>query len=89
MTLLRMAPIFPVSELAVSLAHYGRLGFATRAYADGDYGYANGVIGTANWLYSWDSGANSGGIGDAHLHKAPRDKGTPWTAVKAPAGRAV
>ena len=41
MTLLRMAPIFPVSELAVSLAHYGRLGFATRAYADGNYGYAN------------------------------------------------
>ena len=40
-TLLRMAPIFPVSELSVSLAHYGRLGFATRAYADGDYGYAN------------------------------------------------
>jgi hypothetical protein len=39
-TLLRVAPIFPVFDLAVSLAHYGRLGFATRAYADGDYGYA-------------------------------------------------
>jgi predicted enzyme related to lactoylglutathione lyase len=39
-TLLRMAPIFPVSDLAVSLAHYGRLGFATRAYVDGGYGYA-------------------------------------------------
>jgi hypothetical protein len=25
-TLLRMAPIFPVSNLAVALAHYGRLG---------------------------------------------------------------
>jgi predicted enzyme related to lactoylglutathione lyase len=38
-TLLRMAPIFPVSDLAVSFAHYGRLGFGTRAYVDGGYGY--------------------------------------------------
>jgi hypothetical protein len=40
MALLRIAPIFPVSDLAVSLAHYERLGFATRSYANGDYGYA-------------------------------------------------
>jgi predicted enzyme related to lactoylglutathione lyase len=39
-TLLRVAPIFPVSDLAVSLAHYGRLSFATRAYSDRAYGYA-------------------------------------------------
>jgi len=35
-----MAPIFPVSDLAASLAYYRRLGFDTRAYADGGYGYA-------------------------------------------------
>ena len=33
-TLLRMARIFPVSNPALALAHYGRLGFPTREYAD-------------------------------------------------------
>jgi hypothetical protein len=36
----RVAPIFPVRELEVALAHYARLGFATRPYAGGGYGYA-------------------------------------------------
>lgn len=36
----RIAPIFAVREIAESLAHYGRLGFATRAYDGGSYGYA-------------------------------------------------
>jgi hypothetical protein len=39
-TLLRMAPILPMSNLAAALAHHGRLGFATPEYADGGYGYA-------------------------------------------------
>jgi ketosteroid isomerase-like protein len=36
----RVAPIFPVRDLDVALAHYERLGFATRRYEDGGYGYA-------------------------------------------------
>ncbi len=36
----RVAPILPVSDLTVALAHYQRLGFATRAYAKGGYGFA-------------------------------------------------
>ena len=36
----RIAPIFPVRDLSGSLAHYQRLGFATREYDGGGYGYA-------------------------------------------------
>jgi hypothetical protein len=39
-TLKRVAPIFPVRDLGASLAHYQRLGFATREYDGGGYGYA-------------------------------------------------
>ena len=35
-----IAPIFPVRDLSTALAHYERLGFATRAYAGGGYGFA-------------------------------------------------
>ena len=49
-----------------------------------DNGYKNGVIGTPGWLYSWDDGANGGGIGTPHLAKAPRNPGTAWTAVTVP-----
>jgi Glyoxalase/Bleomycin resistance protein/Dioxygenase superfamily len=35
----RIAPIFPVRDLRVSLAHYQALGFTTREY-DGGYGFA-------------------------------------------------
>lgn len=35
----RIAPIFAVHDLDVAMAHYRRLGFATRAY-DGGYGLA-------------------------------------------------
>jgi hypothetical protein len=35
----RIAPIFPVRDLTVSLGHYRRLGFATREYGKGGYGY--------------------------------------------------
>jgi hypothetical protein len=38
-TLKRVAPIFPVRDLSPSLAHYRRLGFATREYEGGGYGY--------------------------------------------------
>jgi catechol 2,3-dioxygenase-like lactoylglutathione lyase family enzyme len=37
----RIVPILPVRDLRASLAHYGRLGFATREYAGGGYGYAS------------------------------------------------
>lgn len=46
-------------------------------------GYANGVIGTASWLYAWDDGATFG-IGGPDLYKAPRNPGTAWTAMTAP-----
>jgi hypothetical protein len=36
----RIAPIFPVRDLSVALEHYHRLGFATRAYEKGGYGFA-------------------------------------------------
>jgi len=36
----RVAPIFPVRELGVALAHYARLGFATHPYEGGGYGFA-------------------------------------------------
>jgi hypothetical protein len=39
-TLKRVAPIFSVRDLSAALAHYQRLGFATRAYEGGGYGYA-------------------------------------------------
>src|SRR6266566_6352368 len=39
-TLKRVAPIFPVRDLTASLAHYQRLGFDTREYDGGRYGYA-------------------------------------------------
>lgn len=38
----RFCPIFPVRDLAASLAHYASLGFHTEPYEDGDtYGFAN------------------------------------------------
>jgi catechol 2,3-dioxygenase-like lactoylglutathione lyase family enzyme len=36
----RIAPIFAVRDVAESLAYYQRLGFATRAYEGGGYGFA-------------------------------------------------
>jgi predicted enzyme related to lactoylglutathione lyase len=39
-TLKRIAPIFAVRDVDAAMAHYRRLGFATRAYAGGGYGYA-------------------------------------------------
>ena len=36
----RFAPIFPVRDLGVALAYYRRLGFRTREYDGGGYGYA-------------------------------------------------
>jgi hypothetical protein len=35
----RVAPIFPVSDLAAILAYYRRLGFGTRQWHGGGYGY--------------------------------------------------
>jgi hypothetical protein len=36
----RVAPIFPVRDLSIALAHYARLGFATHPYDGGGYGFA-------------------------------------------------
>jgi hypothetical protein len=36
----RIAPIFAVRDLDAAMAHYRRLGFATRAYQGGGYAYA-------------------------------------------------
>ncbi|HEX3622477.1 MAG TPA: VOC family protein [Acidimicrobiales bacterium] len=39
-TIARLAPIFPVADLAAAFVHYRRLGFSIREYAGGGYGYA-------------------------------------------------
>lgn len=39
-TFKRIAPIFAVRDLDRAIAHYGRLGFATRVYEGGGYGFA-------------------------------------------------
>jgi catechol 2,3-dioxygenase-like lactoylglutathione lyase family enzyme len=39
-SLKRIAPIFAVRELDVAIAYYERLGFATRVYHGGGYGFA-------------------------------------------------
>jgi len=39
-SLRRIAPIFAVRDLGVAMAHYERLGFATRVHHGGGYGYA-------------------------------------------------
>jgi len=39
-------PIFPVKDLRAALDHYASLGFAVRAYADGDY-YPDGTVSVA------------------------------------------
>jgi hypothetical protein len=36
----RIAPIFPVRDVVAALQFNARLGFATRAYEGGDYGFA-------------------------------------------------
>jgi hypothetical protein len=36
----RIAPIFAVRDLARAMAHYDQLGFDTRAYVGGGYGFA-------------------------------------------------
>jgi hypothetical protein len=36
----RIAPIFAIRDLNRAMAHYDQLGFATRAYAGGGYGFA-------------------------------------------------
>jgi predicted enzyme related to lactoylglutathione lyase len=36
----RIAPVFAVRDLSASLSHYQRLGFATREYVGGGYGFA-------------------------------------------------
>jgi predicted enzyme related to lactoylglutathione lyase len=37
----RIAPIFPVRDVATALEYYGRLGFDTRAHESGGYGFVN------------------------------------------------
>jgi catechol 2,3-dioxygenase-like lactoylglutathione lyase family enzyme len=37
----RVAPIFAVRDLDAAMAHYQRLGFETRPYEGGGYGFAN------------------------------------------------
>ena len=39
-TLKRVAPMFAVRNLDASMTHYRRLGFTTRAYEGGGYGFA-------------------------------------------------
>jgi catechol 2,3-dioxygenase-like lactoylglutathione lyase family enzyme len=67
----RIAPIFPVADVEASLRFYERLGFATRLYDGGDYGFATrdglelhlglakpGIAGTAS-AYVWTDDADA------------------------------
>jgi predicted lactoylglutathione lyase len=45
----RIAPIFPVRDLSASLAHYQRLGFATREYA----GTATPPVTASRYIWEW------------------------------------
>ncbi|HLI01417.1 MAG TPA: VOC family protein [Acidimicrobiales bacterium] len=40
-TIKRVAPVFPVRDLEVALAHYRRLGFEPRTYRGGAYGFVS------------------------------------------------
>ena len=60
-TVKHAAPIFPVRDLSTSLDHYRRLGFTTREYGGGGYGFAvlDGVeihLGVAPHLLTSGSG---------------------------------
>ncbi len=86
-----MAPIFAVRDLGASLAHYQRLGFATREYAGGGYGYATrdgveihlGVVSSADawatsayvWVDDADELARTWRAAGAHV-SGPED--TEW-----------
>ncbi len=56
-TLKRTAPIFPVRDVGRALEHYRRLGFATRRYDKGGYGFATrdgveihlGLVADGSW----------------------------------------
>jgi predicted lactoylglutathione lyase len=69
--LTRIAPIFPVADLQLSMRFYERLGFATRLYEGGGYGFAtrdgielhlgtspSGAITSAN-AYIWTDDADA------------------------------
>jgi hypothetical protein len=43
----RIAPIFAVRDLDAAMAHYRRLGFATRAYEGGGYAFGPSSTRTA------------------------------------------
>jgi predicted enzyme related to lactoylglutathione lyase len=72
-TIKRVAPIFPVRDLKVSLDHYQRLGFAVREYEGGGYGFvsrdrveihlgisSNGSLpGTGHSAYLWVDDADA------------------------------
>ncbi len=60
-TLKRIAPIFPVHDLDAAMAHYQQLGFATRAYEGGGYGYAtrDGIEIHLGVVSAQDGGSNS------------------------------
>ena len=79
MAMRRIAPIFSVQDLPAALDHYRRLGFETREYAGGGYGFAtrDGIeihLGVAP-----DGGRNTS---SAYLFVDDADElATAWTAA--------
>jgi predicted enzyme related to lactoylglutathione lyase len=95
----RLAPTFPVRDLDAALAHYRRLGFETRAYEGGGYGYAtrDGVEIHLGYAAALDPATNHSGaylfVDDADALAAEwRAAGaevatpvdTPWVGTRAP-----
>lgn len=92
-TIERAVPIFPVADLAAAFDHYRRLGFATRPYAGGGYGYVtrDGVelhltetrrldpktTTSAAYLYVDDADALAAEWRDAGVHVHP-PRDTEW-----------
>src|ERR1700728_429236 len=70
-TLKRIAPIFPVQDLDLAMAHYQRLGFATRVYEGGGYGFATRDDVEIHLGTSPAAGAR---IGSAYLFGADADE---------------
>ena len=69
----RVAPVFPVSDLAAALAYYRELGFRAREWADGGYGFVTFDGAEIHLGVEPDLGTRAGGRSTAYLFVADAD----------------